>query len=515
MEKPSETIRSDGGEEEYETDSENEDSHQGAAPRPAVVSCRRRVRLRQVVGHQMSCSSSATSASLLEHRALRALATRKLHQHTLAHFLTFVAKRSLPILEDTQMDTALTVYCNAQYMFGVQHHRGSTLMAALMHRYPPILETRRWQATMIPAVSSRFGQRFLKACQPLNLQNVMLQQARHSGPNIDRAVNVRPLVECKSRGQWRTNQNVQRYEKSARLAADYLALPRRTARNDRNLRTTCRGSHPWNQPWLCLQRRLFGQHILHLFAPCDVVASRIRAYGVPCYSICKDQTCLALQRAYRVNLRRDVKDRRTAGALLTPPRGTDSLSLRLLFPRQAVAHCTETVDYLIVQQQQHLALFFCPPAGHTAEHMTSDLYGHGGVANGENVLGFPWVGLTPEIVIVLQNIAWQRKVWQLFFQAFEAFFAFPTRPVFRVPCTVSTLWLSCFPPLPENILLQSDTGFWHGRYGVARNLFPQSRTARTKVSTSRAILLQPVPSKLFTTVVLFVSHHKKNFLHHR
>ena len=47
-------------------------------------------------------------------------------------------------------------------------------------------------------------------------------------PSIERAMNVRPLSECKSRGQWRTDQSVQRCEKSARLAADCLALPRRT-----------------------------------------------------------------------------------------------------------------------------------------------------------------------------------------------------------------------------------------------------------------------------------------------
>ena len=41
-------------------------------------------------------------------------------------------------------------------------------------------------------------------------------------------MNVRPLIECKLRGQWRTDKSVQRYEKSARLAADYVALSRRT-----------------------------------------------------------------------------------------------------------------------------------------------------------------------------------------------------------------------------------------------------------------------------------------------
>ena len=63
---------------------------------------------------------------------------------------------------------------------------------------------------------------------------------------------------------------------------------------------------------------------MHLFAHSDVVASRIRAYAVPCCSMCKDQTSLmTLQRSYCVNLG-------IAGGLLNPPRGTDSLSVRCL-----------------------------------------------------------------------------------------------------------------------------------------------------------------------------------------
>ena len=44
----------------------------------------------------------------------------------------------------------------------------------------------------------------------------------------------------------------------------------------------------------------------------------------------KDRTSLTLQRSYRVNLRRDIKDRRIAGALLTSPRGTEGLSILCL-----------------------------------------------------------------------------------------------------------------------------------------------------------------------------------------
>ena len=60
----------------------------------------------------------------------------KLHQQTPDFFLTFVAKRKLSNLDDTQMDTVLTICSIAQYMFLVQHHRGNTLMAAVTHRNP-------------------------------------------------------------------------------------------------------------------------------------------------------------------------------------------------------------------------------------------------------------------------------------------------------------------------------------------------------------------------------------------
>ena len=60
------------------------------------------------------------------------------------------------------------------------------------------------------------------------IKNVNLYQARDFGPNIDHAMNVVTLSECRSRGKWRTDKSVKRYQQSARLAADYLALRRRT-----------------------------------------------------------------------------------------------------------------------------------------------------------------------------------------------------------------------------------------------------------------------------------------------
>ena len=59
-------------------------------------------------------------------------------------------------------------------------------------------------------------------------KNVILYQARDSGSNIDQAMIVKILSECKSRGQWRTDQSVQRFGQSTRLAADYFALRSQT-----------------------------------------------------------------------------------------------------------------------------------------------------------------------------------------------------------------------------------------------------------------------------------------------
>ena len=50
-------------------------------------------------------------------------------------------------------------------------------------------------------------------------------QMMHSGPSIDRARDVQPLREVQKRGRWKSHKNVTRYEKSARLAANFQSLP--------------------------------------------------------------------------------------------------------------------------------------------------------------------------------------------------------------------------------------------------------------------------------------------------
>ena len=100
--------------------------------------------------------------------------------------------------------------------------------------------------------------------------------------------------------------------------------------------------------------------------------------------------------------------------------------------------------------------------------------------NGEKVLGFSWNGLTQEIDMALNNVASQQKVA-------------------IVPSRIQSIFRVVHPH----------------RFSTYPALFVDALAFVLSTSTSRAILLQPVPSKLFTTVVLLVTHSKNNLLHHR
>ena len=284
------------------------------------------------------------------------------------------------------------------------------------------------------------------------------------------------------------------------------------ASRDRNHRITFRGSHPWNQRKICLRRRLGRQYILHLFAYNDVVVSRTRAYGVPCNSICKDQTNLTFPRAYRASLRRDIKDRCISGALSIRPQGADSLSDR----------CLDTCCFLA--RQLHVARKPWMIASSSSNNiwsyplvlqlatlpntwaMTSDLCGYGDKWRIRTGLLMGWIDSRDRHRFAKHCLTPKGGI-----SSFPHLFALPTRPVFHIPCTVcGRFGFRALHQCQRPALLQTDTGFWFGRCGVARSLFLQSRTARTKVSTSRAILLLPVPSKLFTTVVVFFCLAQQN-----
>ena len=66
---------------------------------------------------------------------------------------------------------------------------------------------------------------FLKAITLLRIDRVP-DRARHYGPAIDRAHMLRSQDEVQMRGQLATFRNTQRYEKHARLVADFEKLPR-------------------------------------------------------------------------------------------------------------------------------------------------------------------------------------------------------------------------------------------------------------------------------------------------
>ena len=123
--------------------------------------------------------------------------------------------------------------------------------------------------------------------------------------------------------------------------------------------------------------------------------------------------CVKINLAWRYNVRivsicdATSKDRRFAGALLTPPRGTDSLSTR----------CLDTCCFVVRQLLGNRGLLHREAAATFGHFPVSSSWSHcrspgpqpqicvGMVTNGENKLGFSWVGLTREIDFVLQNIA--------------------------------------------------------------------------------------------------------------
>ena len=186
---------------------------------------------------------------------------------------------------------------------------------------------------------------------------------------------------------------------------------------------------------------------------------------------CVAQTSLTLQRSCRVNLRRDIKDRRIADALWTPPRGTDSLSIR----------CLDTYCYLF--RQLHIArklfnivpsssnMWSCSQLSNTWA-MTADLCGHG--HKWRNRTG-KWIDSKDRHRFA--KLCFTTKGGMVLSRILKAIFALPALPVFRVPCTVCQI----------TAILQSNTGVWFGRCGVAGSRFLQSRIARTKVASSRAI----------------------------
>ena len=268
------------------------------------------------------------------------------YQQALEHFQISVAKRNVLILSDTQMITALTLYSNARYVFGVLHCRGNTLMAAFIHRGPQYSRHRRWHAAKIPPVCAKL-------------------ESAHSRSH--RAPGATDLCDS------------------------------------------------FMDPPHCASRR---SSMHELDAPTSVSCQPASRHP-------KSSHC-----------------RRTLGS-------TDSLPIR----------CRDTCCFLarqlhgvrkpwIIASSISSNIWSCPSVLHlftlsNTQAMTSKCVG----TSGENVLDFSWGGLTQEIYIALKNTASQQKV---------AIVLSRVRSIFRIahpPSTLhclSTLWLSCSPPVPEN-----------------------------------------------------------------
>ena len=75
---------------------------------------------------------------------------------------------------------------------------------------------------------------FRSCCQDLKI-DLVLYQARHSGPSMDRASNFRTQEEVRQRGGWVSRQSVARYEKAGRLAASWQKL-------ESSVQITCRAA---------------------------------------------------------------------------------------------------------------------------------------------------------------------------------------------------------------------------------------------------------------------------------
>ena len=78
---------------------------------------------------------------------------------------------------------------------------------------------------IFPFSYGEFCSAFRKAVESLQLPTMVPYQARHSGPSIDAARNLRDRASIKARGRWTADKSVLRYEQRARLVASFNKLP--------------------------------------------------------------------------------------------------------------------------------------------------------------------------------------------------------------------------------------------------------------------------------------------------
>ena len=71
----------------------------------------------------------------------------------LKKFLKLAPKRTLPLVEDVEIDGTLVAYSNECFVQGVEHHRVSQLLAAVMDRWPSFTRFGSTKLTEVPPMS--------------------------------------------------------------------------------------------------------------------------------------------------------------------------------------------------------------------------------------------------------------------------------------------------------------------------------------------------------------------------
>ena len=196
------------------------------------------------------------------------------------------------------------------------------------------------------------------------------------------------------------------------------------SRVDRNLRTTFRGSHPWNQaePWL--HRRLKRQYILHLFAPCDVVACRIRVFGCLCYLI-----FLMIKLAWCSNGRIVSTCDATSKVVGLHPLSSLRHGARTVFQFVVLTVVVSSPDSCTLSWSSNI--WSCPSVLQLVTMpntwaMTADLCGYGDKWRKRPGLLMGWIDSRDQHRFAKHGF---KNKWQLFLLVFKALFALPTHIV--------------------------------------------------------------------------------------
>lgn len=93
-----------------------------------------------------------------------------------------------------------------------------------------------WRAIACPTSTAKvwgftypaFAEEFKKCVTEIGLPDVVPYQMRHSGPSTDLADGRRTSEQAQRRGRWAAARSMARYERSARLTAEWAKVPERT-----------------------------------------------------------------------------------------------------------------------------------------------------------------------------------------------------------------------------------------------------------------------------------------------